>query len=128
MVYRALADGVVVFHFAFVLFVVAGGLVALRWPRVAWFHLPAALWGAAIEFTGVICPLTPLEKWLRVQGGLAAYEGGFIARYIYPLLYPAGLTRGVQIALGAAVLLLNVAVYAALARRLQRRRRLIAAG
>jgi hypothetical protein len=122
MPYRVLAEGVVIFHFLFVLFVVVGGLFALRWPRVAWAHLPAALWGAAIEFTGVICPLTPLEKWLRVQGGLAAYEGGFIAHYILPLLYPSGLTRPIQVALGAAVLALNLAVYADLYRRLRAQR------
>jgi hypothetical protein len=120
MVYRALADGVVIFHFVFVLFVGGGGLLALRWPRLAWAHLPAASWGAAIELTGVICPLTPLEKWLRVQGGLAAYEGGFIAHHILPVLYPSGLTRPTQIALGAGVLLLNLAIYTLLWRRLRR--------
>jgi len=108
------ADAVVLFHFCFVLFVVLGGLLALRWPQVAWVHLPCALWGALVEWTGFICPLTPLEKWLRVKAGLDAYEGGFIARYMLSLLYPAGLTRGIQIALGMALLTLNLAIYAAL--------------
>jgi len=108
------ADAVVLFHFCFVLFVVLGGLLALRWPQVAWVHLPCALWGALVEWTGFICPLTPLEKWLRVKAGLDAYEGGFIARYMLSLLYPAGLTRGIQIALGVALLTLNLAIYAAL--------------
>jgi hypothetical protein len=118
--FRALAEAVVVLHFAFVLFVVLGGLLVLRWPRLAWVHLPAAVWGGLIELTGLICPLTPLEKALREAGGLASYEGGFIAHYILPVLYPAGLTRGIQVALGVAVTLLNVVVYAAVLRRRRR--------
>ena len=117
MAWRLAAEAVVLVHFAFVLFVVLGGLLALRWPRLAWVHLPAAVWGAGISLTGLICPLTPLEKWLREAGGLAAYEGGFIAHYILPVLYPAGLTRGTQVALGVAVTLLNAAIYTALWRR-----------
>ena len=117
MAYRWAAEAVVLIHFAFVLFVVLGGLLVLPWPRLAWFHLPAAIWGGAIELTGLICPLTPLEKWLREAGGLAAYEGGFIAHYILPVLYPAGLTRGAQVGLGVAVTLLNAAIYWALWRR-----------
>jgi hypothetical protein len=116
---RFAADAVVVFHLCFVLFVCLGSLVALRWPRAAWLHLPCAVWGVLVEFTGLICPLTPLENHLRVLAGEAAYRGGFIARYIMPVLYPDGLTRAVQIALGVCVATLNVAAYAAL---LQRRR------
>ncbi len=112
MLYGLAAEAVVVFHFAFVLFVVLGGLLVRRWPRVAWVHLPCAVWGALIELTGLICPLTPLEKWLRDQAGLASYGGGFIAHYIVPVLYPAGLTRGVQLALAVFVVALNLAVYA----------------
>jgi hypothetical protein len=115
--FRLAANAVLLFHLAFVLFIVLGGLVVWRWPRVAWAHLPAAVWGALVELTSVICPLTPLEKWLRVRGGAAGYEGGFIAHYIVPVLYPAGLTRDVQICLGLFVLLLNGAVYWGLARR-----------
>jgi hypothetical protein len=117
MAFRLAAEAVVLIHFAFVLFVVLGGLLVLRWPRLAWFHLPAAIWGGAIELTGLICPLTPLEKFLREAGGLAAYEGGFIAHYILPVLYPAGLTRGTQVGLGVAVTLLNAAIYWAVWRR-----------
>ena len=120
MLYRGLAEAVVVLHFAFVLFVVLGGLLVLRWPRLGWLHLPAAVWGGLIELTGLICPLTPLEKALREAGGLVGYEGGFIAHYILPVLYPAGLTRGIQVTLGVAVTLLNAAIYA---RVLRRRRR-----
>ena len=92
-------------------------MLALKWRWVVWLHLPAAIWGALIEFTNVRCPLTPLEKQLRVLAGQQGYEGGFIAHYILPVLYPAGLTRGTQIALGAAVVVLNAAVYAAIVLR-----------
>jgi hypothetical protein len=111
MLYRLVADLLVVLHASFVLFVVLGGLLVLRWPRVAWLHLPAAVWGALIEFTGCICPLTPLEKSLRRAGGEAGYGGGFIDHYIVPLLYPAGLGRGSQIVLGVLVVALNLAIY-----------------
>ena len=108
-----------VVHLAFVLFVVLGGLLVLRWPRVAWVHVPVALYGAAIEFIGFICPLTPLEVWLRQRGGEAGYSGGFIEHYITAALYPTGLTRDIQLVLGTAVLVLNGIVYAVW---LQRRR------
>lgn len=98
-------------HFAFVLFVVLGGLLVLRWRRVAWVHLPSAVWGALIEFTGCICPLTPLENWLRRRAGGADYSGGFIEHYVMPILYPVGLTRSIQIGLGIAVIVINVALY-----------------
>lgn len=117
MVYRLLADLVVVLHFAFVLFVVFGGLFALRWPRAAWIHLPAALWGAGIEFVQGICPLTPLENRLRRLGGEAGYSGGFVERYVTAALYPEGLTREVQLVLGGLVILVNVVVYAMVWRR-----------
>ena len=111
MLYGLAADAVLVFHLAFVLFVALGGLLVWRWPRVAWAHLPAVCWGAAVELTSVICPLTPLEKALRESAGRAAYEGGFIAHYIVPVLYPSGLTRPVQVALGVSLVLLNFAIY-----------------
>ncbi|QQX84265.1 DUF2784 domain-containing protein [Cupriavidus necator] len=107
-----LADLVVIVHGLFILFVVAGGLLVLRWPRVAWLHLPAAAWGVLIEWSGGICPLTPLENTLRQAAGQAGYSGGFVERYLLPLIYPAGLTPAVQLWLGAVVLALNVAVYA----------------
>jgi|SRR5690606_13015653 len=111
MLWGVLAEIVVALHFCFVLFVLFGGLLTLRWPRVAWIHLPAAAWGALISFLGWICPLTPLEKWLRQQGGGAGYEGGFIEHYLLPILYPPALTRDVQVVLGGIVLLLNLLVY-----------------
>jgi len=110
-----LADLVVVFHFAFVLFVVFGGLLALRWPKVAYVHLPVAAYGALIELVGWVCPLTPLEKQLRESAGLQGYEGGFVEHYVLPVLYPSGLTRGVQLSLGLVVIALNVAIYRAIA-------------
>lgn len=106
-----LADLLVVVHFAFVLFVAAGGLLVLRWPRLAWLHLPAAIWGAWIEFSGGICPLTPWEQTLRARAGEASYSGDFVSHYILPVLYPAGLTRGAQLLLGAIVVALNLAIY-----------------
>ncbi len=122
MLYRLLADLVVVLHLAFVLFVVLGGLLALRWPRAAWFHIPAAIWGAGIEFVQGICPLTPLENHLRQLGGEAGYSGGFVEHYLLPVLYPAGLNQNVQLGIGLFVLLLNVTVYAVVWRRRARRR------
>jgi len=121
MLARWLADAVLLLHLAFILFVVLGGLLVLRRPKLAWLHLPAALWGALIEFTGGICPLTPLENALRRQGGEAGYQGGFIEHYIVPLIYPGSLTRPVQVALGAVVVLINLAVYWRVARRARSR-------
>jgi hypothetical protein len=109
--YGVLADLVVGLHFLFVLFVVLGGLLVLRWRRVAYLHIPAAIWGAAIEFAGGVCPLTPLEQWLRRQAGDAPYAGGFIEHYILPLLYPSALTRDIQLVLGFLVIALNLALY-----------------
>jgi Protein of Unknown function (DUF2784) len=120
MLYRLLADLVVVLHVGFVLFVVLGGLFALRRPRAAWFHLPAAIWGAGIEFVQGICPLTPLENHLRKLGGESGYAGGFVEHYVLPVLYPAGLTRGVQLAIGIFVVAFNLVVYAAVWRRRKR--------
>jgi uncharacterized membrane protein YhhN len=108
---------VVGLHFVFVLFVVIGGLLFLRWPRVAYLHIPAAIWGAAIEFAGWVCPLTPLEHWLRRKAGDAAYAGGFIEHYILPLLYPSALTREVQVLLGLLVIAVNLTIYTYLIRR-----------
>ncbi len=111
MFYRILAECVAVLHLAFVLFVLFGGLLTLRWPWMPWVHLPAAAWGAAVEFCNWYCPLTPIENALRRAGGSDAYTGGFLEHYVLPLLYPATLTRSGQILLGAAVVLLNAAIY-----------------
>ena len=118
--YAALADVTLLVHFAFVLFVALGGLLVLRWPRVAWAHVPSAVWGVAIEFTGGICPLTPLENELRVRAGESPYHGDFVARYVMPVLYPDGLTRDAQIALGTVALAGNAVLYALVVRRHRR--------
>jgi hypothetical protein len=117
MPYRLLADLVLIFHAGFVLFVVLGGLLTLRWPRMAWVHLPVVLWGAGIEFVGGICPLTPLENHWRRLAGEQGYSGGFVDHYVIAFLYPDGLTRTHQIIVGLFVLALNVAIYAWALRR-----------
>jgi hypothetical protein len=122
MLYRVLADLVVGVHALFVAFVLLGGLLALRWPRVAVLHLPAAVWGALIEFQGWVCPLTPLENSLRAAAGQAGYRGGFIEHYVLPALYPVGLTGNVQLLLGTAVVVVNVVVYTLVLRRIHRPR------
>ena len=114
--YQFLANAVVVAHFLFIAFVVAGGLLVLRWPRVAWLHLPAAAWGAVVELMGWVCPLTPLENWLRSRGGVP-YQGDFVARYLLPVIYPENLSPFRQRILGAVVIAANLAVYAVVLRR-----------
>lgn len=109
--HRLLADLVLILHLAFVVFVLCGGLFVLKWRWIAWLHLPAAVWGAVVEFIGWICPLTPLENWLRAQDGEATYRSDFIAQYLLPVLYPEDLTRGIQLLLGTMVVILNAAVY-----------------
>ncbi len=117
-----LADAIVLLHLAFIVFVMLGGLLVLRWPRLAWLHLPAVAWGVLVEWSGWICPLTPLENALRLRAGQQAYAGDFVQRYVLPVIYPEGLTREIQVVLGAVVLALNLAVYATLYRRMRRRR------
>lgn len=123
MLYRWAADLVVLVHLGFVLYVVLGGLLVLRWPRTAWAHLPAAAWGAGVELAGATCPLTPLENLLRARGGLAAYRGDFVDRYVLPVLYPEGLTRETQVVLGLVVIAVNAVVYTVWWRRRLTRRR-----
>ena len=112
-----LADLLVLLHLVFVAFVGLGGLLVLRWPRLAWAHLPAVVWGAGIELTGGICPLTPLEHELRRKAGEAAYRGDFVSHYLLPVLYPAGLTRGAQLGLAVLVVGVNLVMYAVVLRR-----------
>ena len=111
MAYNLLADVVVLIHLAFVLFAVLGALLIIRWRKVLWLHLPAAVWAAWIEFSGKICPLTPLENWLRMQGGGSGYAGGFVGHYLMPILYPSGLTPKVQFILGGVVIGVNLIIY-----------------
>lgn len=123
MIYRWLADIVVILHLGFVLFVVLGGFLLRRWPKLIYVHVPAAVWGVLIEFAGWICPLTPLENYFRMRGGQAGYEGGFIDHYLIPILYPGGLNRNIQYALGALALAVNVLAYALFRRDQKRSRR-----
>lgn len=120
MLYRVLADGVVLAHTAFVAFVVGGGFLVWRWRAIIWAHVPCTLWGAAIEYGGWVCPLTPLENALRERAGLEGYRGGFVEHYVIPVLYPAGLSRPNQAVLGTAVLVVNLIAYGILVRRLLR--------
>jgi len=119
MIHSALADLVLVVHFGFIVFVGLGGLLALRWPRAAFVHLPAALWGILIELFGWICPLTPIENSLRRSAGEAGYSGGFVEHYLLPIIYPGGLTRDVQLTLAAIVVAVNLVVYLVVWRRLR---------
>lgn len=116
-----LAEAVLVLHLAFILFVLFGGFLVRRFRRLAWWHLPAAAWGALVEFAGWTCPLTPLENYLRRMGGEAGYPEGFVAHYLLPVIYPEALTRGTQILLGLAVIAINIAAYAWSGRKPRRR-------
>ena len=111
MTYLLLADALVVVHFAFIVFVVSGALTTYRWPKMAWAHIPCALWGAWIEMTGGICPLTPIEVHFRRMGGSEGYAGGFIEHYLVPIIYPSGLTRAHQLLLGGLVVAINLGAY-----------------
>jgi len=122
MLYRIAADGILALHLAFVLFALLGGLLVLRTPRLAWLPLPVVAWAAFVEFTGRICPVTPLEVALHQAAGDAGYAGDFVEHYLLAVIYPEGLTHDVQIILGATVLIVNVAIYAAVLRRSRLRR------
>jgi hypothetical protein len=111
MFLHAMAEFLVVLHFAFILFVVLGGLLALKWRWVILFHLPSVIWGALIEFQGWTCPLTPLEQKLRIAAGEEGYSGGFIQHYLLPVIYPDGLTYDMQLTLGSFVVVVNLAIY-----------------
>lgn len=117
MIYSLLADLVFLAHLTFVLFVVFGGVAVWRIPKLAWLHVPAVIWGALIEFAGWICPLTPWEQSLRRLAGERGYSDGFVEHYLFPLVYPEGLTRNVQIVLGVLVLVINATAYAFILRR-----------
>jgi len=109
--YHLLADAVIIIHFLFILFVVCGGLLVVLWPRVAFLHLPAAIWGAAVEIFGWICPLTQLENRFRSLGGETSYSGDFILQYLTPVIYPEHLTTSIQKILGAGVIAVNIVFY-----------------
>ena len=111
MLYRIAADGLVLFHLLFILFVLFGGLLVLKWRWLIWGHLPVAAWGVSVEILHLTCPLTEWENRMRLAAGQTGYGGGFIEHYVWPVIYPAGLTPAIQLALGSAVLAVNVLVY-----------------
>ncbi|MBA3017477.1 MAG: DUF2784 domain-containing protein [Proteobacteria bacterium] len=111
MLYRLLADAIIIIHLIFILFVISGGLLLLRNKRWSIVHLPATFWAVIIEFKGWMCPLTPLENWFREKGGNAIYQGDFIEHYLLPIIYPADLTKELQIIFGLSVIIINIAVY-----------------
>ncbi|MCY1403669.1 hypothetical protein D9M71_188580 [compost metagenome] len=122
MLYRIAADGLMLFHLLFIVFVLFGGLLVLKWRHLIWWHPPAALWGMAVEFFHLPCPLTDWENRMRHDAGQTGYGGGFIEHYIWPVIYPAGLTPGIQLGLGSVVLVINVLVYLRLIRQWRLRR------
>jgi hypothetical protein len=111
MPYHLLADTVVIVHLAFIVFTIAGGILIIWWRKVIWIHIPAVIWAAWIEFSGGICPLTYLENWLLGQSGSGGYHGDFTASYILPVVYPANLTRKIQITMAIIVIFVNLLVY-----------------
>ncbi|HEX9592076.1 MAG TPA: DUF2784 domain-containing protein [bacterium] len=121
MFFRVLADLVVLMHLAFILFVVLGALLALRWRWIPWVQVPAALWGAVIEIRGWICPLTPLENGLRQRAGDAGHAGGFVEHYVLPVVYPGSLTPTVQVFLALLVVVANGLIYFLVWRRVVHR-------
>ena len=120
LLYRVAADLLVLLHLVFILFVVAGGFAVFKWPWMALLHIPAATWGALIEFRGWICPLTPWENGLRQLAGQEGYSEGFVEHYLLALIYPTGLTREIQIVLGSIVIAVNLVIYGVLLYRLMR--------
>ena len=119
MIYRFLADSVLIVHLLFIGFVIFGGLAALRSPWIALVHIPAACWGAYIELVGGLCPLTVIEVGFRRMAGEAGYSGSFVEHYLLPIIYPAGLTRDIQLWLAGFVILINVAIYSRLGYRVR---------
>lgn len=117
MIYRVAADFVLITHFAFILLVVAGGLLVFRYAWFVWIHIPAACWGAFVELSGRLCPLTTLENFLRVRAGQEGYANSFVEQYILPVIYPAGLTRNIQLVLAGLVIAVNVIIYATIVLR-----------
>jgi hypothetical protein len=121
MLWSLAADFLVVAHFAFTAFVIFGGFLTWRWPKLLLLHLPALAWGCYVELSSTICPLTPLENYLRHRGGEAGYQGGFLAHYLHGILYPEGLTPRIQCVLAGILAMLNVVAYLGLILRARRR-------
>ena len=115
--YNVLANAIVLAHLLFIAFVICGGLLVIRWPRLAVVHLPAVVWGAAVEIYGLVCPITPLENHFRMLAGDTSYSGDFIARYLLLVIYPENLTTTIQQLLGCLVIAVNVIIYIVVIRK-----------
>jgi len=111
MLYRLAADAVLIVHLVFILFALLGAAIAVRWRWIPVVHLPVAAWGCFVELTGRICPLTYLENHLRIKAGLSGYTETFVEHYLLAIIYPAGLTREIQFALAAVVIVVNIVIY-----------------
>jgi len=120
--YQLLADMVLLAHLVFIVFALLGGLLLLRWPRLIWLHIPAMMWTVFIEVTSWVCPLTPLENYFRELAGGNVYQGDFVARYLLPLLYPAGLTPAIQLLLAGMVIVFNAIIYTVIIRLRKRKK------
>jgi len=114
VLYQISADFIVLLHFTFIVFVLGGGILVIKWRWIIWLHIPAVIWGALISFFGWICPLTPIENMLRQAGKGEGYLTGFIEHYLVPVIYPSGLDRRMYIAMGIFVLVFNLPIYALL--------------
>jgi hypothetical protein len=112
MNYSVAADALVIAHLVFIVFVMLGGLLLLKWRWLIYLHLPAVAWGILVELQGWLCPLTPLEQHFRTLAGETGYSGGFVQHYLLPIIYPAGLTREVQFLLAISVITINLVIYA----------------
>ena len=112
MLSRIAADLVLAVHLGFIVFVILGGLLLLRFPKIMYLHIPAAVWGAFVEISGRICPLTTWENDLRQRAGESGYAESFVEHYLVPIIYPAGLTRDVQLTLAGIVVFANIVIYA----------------
>jgi len=121
-VFRLLSNATVLLHLMFIAFIVFGGLLVLFWRRMAWVHLPLAIWGVVVQWMSWICPLTPLENWFRARSGTATYREGFVEHYVMPVLYPIGVDPRLHWVLGLVVLVANAAIYATVFRRRARHR------
>lgn len=115
MIYSILADALLILHLLFIIFVVIGALLVLKWRWLVFLHIPAVSWGILVEFNHWICPLTPMENRLRHAAGNTGYESEFIEHYLIPVIYPAGLDNASQILLGSFVMLINILIYTAIA-------------
>ena len=123
--YELFANLTLIMHLIFILFVIFGGLLFFIFSKIIYIHLPALLWGIYIELTNSVCPLTYLENWFLNKAELATYSNGFINNYLYPIIYPEGLTNNIQIYLGITLIVINILIYGFILKNFQRRKLLL---